>query len=96
MSFIHQTKHLPSLGVGVTYCTELHELIQAEKSLFDLIEIEPQTLWIRDETNQGIFTFPEETKTILATLPQQKIIHSVGVPVGGNKPADPKQLTLLK
>ncbi|MET0241841.1 MAG: DUF692 family multinuclear iron-containing protein, partial [Flavitalea sp.] len=96
MSFIDQTKHLPSLGVGVTYCTELHELIQLEASLFDLIEIEPQTLWIRDTLNHDLYTFPQETKQILASLPQQKIIHSVGVPVGGNKPADPKQLNLLK
>lgn len=85
---------LPALGVGVTYSAELLPLLRANEGLVDLVEVEPQTLWLdldggaRYRTLDGVF------ETIEA-LPCRKLVHSVGAPVGGTVRPAPQAIDLL-
>src|SRR5689334_16767633 len=92
MSYVKENagNALPVLGVGITYSSELDPLI--EQGLVDVIEIEPQTLWMRD---RGIYRMPGEVIDHLNQFPQKKLIHSVGLPVGGTFRGDPHQIQLL-
>jgi uncharacterized protein len=87
---------LPRLGVGITYAPEQEHLIHRNQDLLDFIEIEPQTVWLRTNKPGQQFLFPKAMMEHLQTLPGRKLIHSVGVPVGGNLPPDPEQLALLR
>lgn len=87
---------LPRLGVGISYAPEQEHLIQKNQDLLDFIEIEPQTLWLRTERPGQHFVFPKVMMEQLHALPGRKLIHSVGVPVGGNLSPDKEQLALLR
>ena len=43
---------MPALGVGITYSATLEPLFEQEPHLFDVIEVEPQTVW-RETTDQA-------------------------------------------
>ena len=87
---------LPEMGVGITYSPELEPLLEQRPELFPVLEIEPQTMWI--ETGQA----PRRYRTLekvferLAGLPGKKLVHSVGIPVGGTVRPDRGQLELLR
>ena len=67
----------------------------ASPELFDVLEIEPQTLWMRTSRAPHFRVRPEVTEH-LRRLPGRKLIHSVGTPVGGTVRPDPEQLVLLR
>lgn len=96
MSKVFNPSLLPTAGIGVTYSGELHGMIIRESNLIDTIELEPQTFWLRDKAKKNSFLINEEIIKTIKALPQKKIIHSVGIPVGGNLPPDSNQLKLLK
>jgi uncharacterized protein len=81
---------LPSLGVGITYMSELDPLIN--QGLVDYIEVEPQTLWMY---KNGQYKMAQEVITHINNFKQRKLIHSVGLPVGGTFRGDIKQIDLL-
>ncbi len=81
---------LPVLGVGITYMSELDSIINP--GLVDYIEIEPQTLWMY---KSGRYSMPQELIDHINQLSQHKLIHSVGLPVGGTFRGDTEQLNLL-
>jgi uncharacterized protein (UPF0276 family) len=84
-----------ALGVGITYSTAIEELLHASPELFDLVEIEPQTLWVRMPAGPPHFRVRDDVLAHLSCLPGRKLIHSVGTPVGGAVAPDPEQLRLL-
>lgn len=86
--FISST--LPVLGVGITYMSELDSIINPD--LVDYIEIEPQTLWMY---KSGRYSMPQELIDHVNQLSQHKLIHSVGLPVGGTFRGDTEQINLL-
>ncbi len=81
---------LPLLGVGITYMSELDDLIS--QGLVDYIEIEPQTLWMH---KNGRYSMPQELITAINNFPEKKLVHSVGLPVGGTFRGDTTQIDLL-
>lgn len=85
---------LPELGVGITYASVLEPLFQEAPEIFDVIEIEPQTVWLQAAPSQ--YSVSQSTLQHLATLPGKKLIHSVGTPVGGAAQPESKQLALLR
>src|SRR5215510_1849005 len=85
-----------ALGIGATYSGAIEPLIQRHPELFDVIEIEPQTLWIKTEDPQLPFRVHNGVLEHLASLPGRKIIHSVGRPIGGTIAPEPAELHLLK
>lgn len=88
--------NLAELGVGITYTSELDTFLIDNASLYDIIEVEPQTLWIKNYLNKYAYYLPDETLNHLLKLPGKKLVHSVGMPVGGNKSPEDEQLLLVK
>jgi uncharacterized protein len=86
--------NLPELGVGLTWFPGLEAVLSANPGLVDLLEIEPQNLWRRDRADSLVVD-----EAALATIRQHslpKLIHSIGLPVGGTQPPQPSQLVLLR
>lgn len=83
----------PRLGVGLGYSSAIEPLLEREPDLIDVLEIEPQTTWIRsgdrDRAN-------EEVLRHLLGLPGHKLIHSVAAPVGGTVRPEASQVALLR
>ena len=88
--------HLPELGVGITYSSKLEPLFEESPHLFDVIEVEPQTMWLETRNSRQPYVLPDAILQKVARLPFRKLVHSVGVPVGGSVPPNPAQLTLLR
>jgi uncharacterized protein len=86
---------LPVLGVGMVYWPTLDPLLLAPDSPIDLIEVEPQTLWHKVADPQAPYVVDDSVIQHLRALPQAKILHSVGLPVGGQSLPNPEQLPLL-
>jgi uncharacterized protein (UPF0276 family) len=79
------------LGVGVAYSPALAAVL--DLSEVDVLEIEPRLLW-HPEGDVGA-ALDQEALSRLAALPQQKIVHSSVLPVGGSLPFDAATLALL-
>jgi uncharacterized protein (UPF0276 family) len=62
----------------------LDVLCREGEGLVDVIEAEPETFWVPASGGLGFRSFVGET---LKHLPQPKLLHSVGAPVGGTCPA---------
>jgi uncharacterized protein len=86
---------LPALGVGMVYWPTLDPLLFAPDSPIDLIEVEPQTLWYKVADAHDPYVVGEHVIEQLQSIPQKKILHSVGLPVGGQSLPNPEQLPLL-
>jgi uncharacterized protein len=82
-------------GVGITYSAAIEPLLDRCPDLFDVVEVEPQTLWIRAGRGTPRFRVEEAVVAHLERLPGRKLIHSVGTPVGGTVPPEAAQLELL-
>jgi uncharacterized protein (UPF0276 family) len=74
---------LPETGVGMIYLPGLESLMESHFRLLDVIEIEPQTLWYNKDAKCDSFVFNLDQTRILQEYPGNKLIHSVGFPVGG-------------
>src|SRR4030095_13686811 len=90
------TSNLPALGVGITYCAAIEPLLDRHPDLFHVLEIEPQTTWIKVPDATRPYQVDERLTRHLRGLPGRKLIHSVGAPVGGTVRPDQAQLQLLR
>ncbi len=86
----------PKLGVGMIYAPALRPFLQRRPDALDVLEIEPQTLWLADDTLNGPFHEFTPGIELFAALPGHKLVHSVGVPLGGTRPPSPAQMELLR
>ena len=87
---------LPTLGVGITYSSAIEPMLRQYPELFDVIEVEPQTMWIETRNNAQPYRVTDQVLEHLAHLPGRKLIHSVGTPVGGTVRPDPAQCAVLR
>ncbi|WP_025740465.1 DUF692 domain-containing protein [Aquimarina pacifica] len=95
MSVLQNTQELqclPSLGVGIIYSPTI-EKINFPDGLIDTLEIEPQTLCIRDQND--CLKIPVDVFNSINTLPFNKLVHSIGAPVGGSTLPQEDQLELI-
>ena len=88
--------HLPVLGTGIVYVPGLEPLLQPGNDSITVLEVEPQTLWHFDRSMSVPYVFPDNALQVLRSLPQRKIIHSVGVAVGGTQRASAPFCAALK
>ncbi len=76
------------LGVGLIYLEELDSLFRENNPALSVLELEPEGFWqkILPEGSNGGATYLPNSEAMgrIATLPQHKLIHSVGFPVGGS------------
>ncbi|MFJ9150837.1 DUF692 family multinuclear iron-containing protein [Streptomyces sp. NPDC102270] len=84
---------MTGLGVGLTHVPGAEPILEACADLLEVVEIEPQTLW--RSRPDGTTGCDEEALRRLADLPGARLLHSVGNPVGGCRPADPRQTALV-
>lgn len=87
---------LPELGVGIIYSSALDDLIRRRPDLVQVVEIEPQTVWMESGRAEEPYLLKPEVSEELQSLPARKLIHSVGTPVGGSVRANAAQIPLLR
>jgi uncharacterized protein (UPF0276 family) len=87
---------LPELGVGITWSSEIDPLLAQSPHLFDVVEFEPQSTWIKALSNAESYRTPDSVLEHIAQLPGRKLVHSIGVPVGGTIRPSAAQLALLR
>ena len=83
---------LPELGVGVIYTPALQPLLEAETDLISIVEVEPETLWTFAADPADPYRPDWSALERVRGLPQAKLIHGVGFPVGGSRAPDPLHL----
>lgn len=86
---------LPTLGVGVVYSSAIEPLIERHPELFQVLEVEPQTIWTKTPGKPQPYHVDPEVLDHIRQLPGRKIVHSVGVPVGGTVRPEIAQLDRL-
>lgn len=86
----------PALGVGITYASALEPLLESRSELVQVLEVEPQTTWLKTGDAAEPYRANKEVLEHLSGLPGRKLVHSVGTPVGGTVRPDPAQLPLLR
>ena len=85
------------LGVGLVFAPALLPLLRDGNEAVSVLEIEPQTLWQLLRTEGRDTYLPNgERAAELAALPQRKLLHSIGLPVGSSRPLEDEQLDLLR
>jgi uncharacterized protein len=77
---------VPSLGVGIVYTPGLESVLRDGTDLAQVVEVEPETIWIPSGSNATDHRVEGSLERIVRGLPQTKLIHGVGFPVGGTKP----------
>jgi len=87
---------LPELGVGITFSSAIEPILDHHADLIDVVEIEPQTTWLDTGSVDDRYRLVEDVAAHIRELPFQKLVHSIGVPVGGTCSPDPNQITLLR
>ena len=82
---------LPDLGVGIVYIPGVGKLLEDDLAI-DVIEVEPQTLWRRRNKR---YEPDGDVVGLISALPQKKLVHGVGCPVGGSVPHEEEQIALF-
>ena len=77
---------MDGLGVGTTYLPGLQPLLRDLGDLIQVVEIEPQAFWKENGTGDLPYRVDATVLERLAALPQAKLFHGVGFPVGGSRP----------
>jgi uncharacterized protein (UPF0276 family) len=85
----------PRLGVGMVFAASLERFLRRRPDALDVLVLEPQTLWLADDAFKGPFFEFSAGIELFAALPGRKLVHSVGVPLGGTRAPDPAQLSML-
>jgi uncharacterized protein len=85
----------PELGVGVIYLPELVPLLESRPDLVQVLELEPQTLWRYLPDRAMPYVQDRSELERIARLPQRKLVHGVGFPVGGSRLPDARHLEPL-
>ena len=77
------------LGVGLIYLSELDSLFSECNPDLSVLEVEPETFWEKHypEGPSGAPAYLPNLEAMarIAALPQKKLVHSVGFPVGGTQ-----------
>lgn len=95
-SFAAEAARLPTVGVGVTFSAALMPSILRNHDLIDAIEVEPQVNWIEQRHRPTRYRTQPEVEAAIEALPFAKLVHSIGLPVGGHAEHDADQVALLQ
>lgn len=86
-----------ALGVGLVYWAALEPLVRPAGSMISVVELEPQTLWEQTSGAAGWhYRGNEALLERVASLPQPRLLHGVGHPVGGTVRDPIAHLPLLR
>jgi uncharacterized protein len=81
-------QRVPRLGVGIVWLPALTDVLARHADVFDVIEIEPQTLWLRGADGR-VWSDRPRLDRVRASAPRC-LVHGVGYPVGTSRPAFPE------
>ena len=85
------------LGVGLVYWSALSPLVESPDTAISVVELEPQTLWEQVQVDAGWrYRANEALFETVAALPQAKLLHGVGHPLGGTAPDPIDPMPLLR
>ena len=87
---------MPAMGAGITYSSSIEPLLRSHPQLVDVLEIEPQTTWVKTPGGSRPYRANDQVLEHLRTLPGRKLVHSVGAPVGGTVQPEIAQMELLR
>ena len=73
----------PRLGPGAIYLRSLDGLFRSNADLIKVAEIEPQTLWTKATAPDSLPRGSPGELRHLCALPQWRLTHGVGYPIGG-------------
>jgi uncharacterized protein len=79
---------LPELGIGLTYHPVLDRVIQNHAGLIQVLEIEPQTHWVKPDPASGHCVLDYSILKTISEYPCHKLMHSIGFPIGGSRLPD--------
>ncbi|WP_146344859.1 DUF692 domain-containing protein [Phaeobacter marinintestinus] len=85
----------PKLGTGMIFSPSLKPFLERRPDAIDVLELEPQTLWIADSPYAGPFFELTPAMDYFADLPGHKLVHSVGMPLAGTRAPDSAQLKIV-
>src|SRR5438093_6044389 len=84
-------------GVGVVFVPTLLPFLREAADALSVIEIEPQTVWRLSRENECVrYALNQGQVEEIAALPYRKLLHSVGMPVGGTHTPESAQVELVK
>jgi uncharacterized protein (UPF0276 family) len=86
----------PQLGVGITFSSAIESILERHPELIDVVEVEPQTTWLKTPSPRGRLSRHAEVAAYLRDLPFRKLVHSIGLPVGGTTGHDQEQIGLVR
>jgi uncharacterized protein (UPF0276 family) len=88
---------LNDLGVGVSYSPQIESILRSNASIVNVLEIEPQTIWDCDKTN-NLDTYSLDTHLFnrIKSYTYSFILHSVATPIGGTIQPEKQQLEIIK
>jgi uncharacterized protein (UPF0276 family) len=86
----------PKLGAGMIYTPAIRTFLERRIEKFGVLEIEPQTMWLADNAIDGPFREYRAFIEAISALPVPKLVHSVGMPLGGTRRVNPDQLALIR
>jgi uncharacterized protein len=84
--------NLPELGVGLIYWPSFERLLDIDEYLIDVLEVEPQPFWFAPRSSTAPYELDRRAFDHLRQLPQPKLVHGVGFPVGGTVAPDSRQI----
>lgn len=88
-----ELRDLPELGVGFVYWPSLARLLEADLCPIDVLEIEPQPFWFPPDSSTSPYRLDQRAFDQLREIPQPKLVHGVGFPVGGTVAPEARQLS---
>lgn len=74
---------VPRIGVGAVYWAALHDLFESHPDIIEVAEVEPAPFWIKAPGPGGAVRSNRRVLEAVAALPQTKLVHGVGYPIGG-------------
>lgn len=84
----------PPLGVGMVYFPALEPFYMRCGGLLQVLEVEPQTLWLRasePEEGAGGHRLDERAFAALMRQPRHKLVHGVGMPLAATVAPDARE-----
>src|SRR5262245_12428211 len=78
------------------YTPALEPLLETRPDLVSVVELEPETLWTETGTAAEPYVVDREALERVRRLPQRKLVHGVGFPVGGTRLPDRRHVEPLR
>jgi uncharacterized protein (UPF0276 family) len=84
------------LGVGLVYWPGLEPLFETGDLGLTSLEVEPEAFWFEANSPSRTLSIDRRALERIAALPQSKVIHGIGAPLGSCRLPDPSHLQAIR